>query len=173
MGSDGVSVVRTEVDGHESALRGLLLDYYEFADREARAYFDELTGIDIEAAVEDDIDRLESAAVDDPLFLARDGDRIVGSVQLKRLDETTAEVKRLYVTPDYRGTGIGQRLMAELLDGAERDGFETLRLGVGPSLDAARSLYEDLGFEYTSRYDQSGAPEAVGDEWGFMRRSLD
>jgi ribosomal protein S18 acetylase RimI-like enzyme len=173
MSDGGVSVVRTEVDGHESDLRALLLEYYEFADAKAQERFDELTGIDVEAAVESDIDRLAGADVDEPLFLALDGDRIVGSVQLKRLGPTTAEVKRLYVRPDYRGDGLGRRLVADLVDGADRDGFETLRLGVGPYLDAARALYEDLGFEYTSRYEQSNAPEAVTDEWGFMALSLD
>jgi GNAT superfamily N-acetyltransferase len=92
---------------------------------------------------------------------------------LKRLDETTAEVKRLYVIPEYRGEGLGRRLMEAVLDGAADDGFETLRLGVGPYLERARSLYEDLGFEYTPPYGQTGAPEEIHDQWRFMRRSLD
>ena len=173
MGSDDVAVVRTEVDGHESALREVLLDYYEFADAKARDRFDELTGIDVEAAVESDLDRLASADVDEPLFLARDGDRIVGTVQLKRLDESTAEVKRLYVVPAYRSEGLGRRLMRALVDAAADDGFATLRLGVGPYLERAQSLYADLGFEFTPPYEASQAPPEIRDEWHFMRLSLD
>jgi len=178
---ENASVVRTEVDDYEAELRELIREYYEFADELARDYFEELTGIAIDEAVESDIDRLASADVDGPLFVALDGSdaddpeadrRVVGSVQLKRLDATTAEVKRLYVAPAYRGEGLGRELMETLVAGAERDGFRTLRLGVGPYLETAQSLYEDLGFEYTTRYDRSNAPEAITDEWHFMRLDL-
>lgn len=194
MNSNEVSVVRTDLDGYESALRELLWDYFEEADQRALDYFDDyLSGADVEADVAADIDRLADPTIEEPLFLALAGDdsaashptashptasqpaenRIVGNVQLKQLDETTAEVKRLYVVPEYRGEGLGRRLVEQLVAGAADDGFETLRLGVGPYLETARSLYEDLGFEYTLPYEQTGAPEVVHDEWRFMRCSLD
>jgi len=183
MSSDEVSVVRTDLDGYESTLRPLIRDYFAEANGRATAHFDELSGIDPAAAAASDVDRLASAAIDEPLFLALAGDdstalrssedRIVGFVQLKRLDETTAEVKRLYVVPAYRGDGLGRQLVDALLDGVAEDGFETLRLGVGPYLERARSLYEDLGFEYTPPYEQSQSPEEIRDEWRFMARSLD
>lgn len=172
MEGDDVSVVRTELNGYESDLRDLLLDYFEFADGLAQEHFDALDGIDIEEAAQSDIDRLTSATVDRPLCIAHVDDRIVGTVQLKQLDETTAEVKRLYVVPDYRGEGLGRQLMECLLDGAADDGFTTLLLGVGPYLDKAQTLYEDLGFEFTPPYEQSQAPEEIRDDWQFMRLSL-
>lgn len=172
--SEDASIVRTELAGHESDLRELLREYFAEADERALERFgDELSGIDVDEAVEADLDRLATAAVDEPLFLARADGRTVGCVQLKRLDETTAEVKRLYVTPRYRGEGLGRRLVEELLDGAAADGFTTLRLGVGPYLKKAQELYRDLGFECTPPYEQSNAPEEIRDEWGFMRLSLD
>lgn len=173
MENDEVAVVRTEVDGHEPELRNLLLDYFEFADELAVEHFDALDGLDIEQAVQSDLDRLADATLDKPLFLAQKEDRIVGTVQLKQLDATTAEVKRLYVVPSRQGEGLGRRLMERVLDGARADGFEALVLGVGPYLEPARALYEDLGFEYTPPYEQSQAPPAIRDEWKFMRRSLD
>jgi GNAT superfamily N-acetyltransferase len=185
MESDEFSVVRTDLDGYESALRELLQDYFAEAEERAMEWFDdELSGADIEEEVASDLDRLATAAIEEPLFLALAGGGstgtstsdetvLVGNVQLKRLDETTAEVKRLYVVPEYRSEGLGRRLMEAVLDGAAEDGFETLRLGVGPYLETARSLYEDLGFEYTPPYDETGAPEEIHDEWRFMRLSLD
>lgn len=167
-------IVRTELEGHESALRELLREYFAEADERALDWFeDELSGIDVAEAVQSDIDRLATAEVDEPLFLARVGGRTVGCVQLKRLDATTAEVKRLYVAPTYRGEGLGRRLVEALLDGAADDGFTTLRLGVAPYLEKARSMYRDLGFEFTPPYEQSQAPEEIHDEWRFMRLSLD
>ncbi|WP_135825403.1 GNAT family N-acetyltransferase [Halorussus ruber] len=191
MTTDGVSVVRTGLNGHEPELRNLLVEYYEFADELAVEHFDALDGLDAAEAAQSDLDRLADAKIGDPLFLAleesrtgkegqnsdesrnSDEDRIVGTVQLKRLDETTAEVKRLYVVPSRQGEGLGRRLMERVLDGARADGFETLLLGVGPYLEAARALYEDLGFEYIPPYDQSQAPPEIRDEWKFMEYSLD
>jgi GNAT superfamily N-acetyltransferase len=186
MKRDECSVGRTHLDGHESDLRELLREYFTEAEARALEWFEnDFSGADIEANVASDLDRLASPVIEEPLFLALAGDTsaeagdaptaadIVGNVQLKRLDETTAEVKRLYVIPEYRGEGLGRRLMEAVLDGAADDGFETLRLGVGPYLERARSLYEDLGFEYTPPYGQTGAPEEIHDQWRFMRRSLD
>lgn len=167
-------VVRTGLEGHEAEVEGLLRSYYEETDPQAVEWSDgELDGLDIDGAVSADLDRLESADLEAPLFLARADDRSVGTVQLKRLTETAAEVKRLYVRPGHRGTGFGRALMTAAMDGTAADGFDTLRLGVGPFLERARSLYERLGFEPIPPYERTQAPEVVHDEWCFMERSLD
>lgn len=173
MTTTDVSVVRTDLDGFESRLRPVLGDYFEWADERAVEHFEELSGIDVQSAVESDLNRLATPAFEKPLFLALADDEIVGMVQLKRLSASEAEVKRLYVAPDYRGMGLGRELMETAVAEANADGIDTLRLGAAPYLDRARSLYEDLGFESTDRYPESNAPEAVSDEWCFMRRVLE
>jgi ribosomal protein S18 acetylase RimI-like enzyme len=189
---DNVSIERTGLGGVESALRPLLREYFAVADRKATERFDDLGGRPPAEPAESDLDRLRSPAVDDPLILARTGSgaespsgddagptsgsdvgRIVGFVQLKRLFSTDAEMKRLYVVPERRGEGIGRDLAERAVAAARADGFETLRLGVGPYLDPARSLYESLGFRYTDPYDGTQCPEAIHDEWRFMRLDLD
>lgn len=174
MGETTVEIVRTDLDGHETELEGLLRAYYEETDPQAVEWFDgELDGLDIDGAVSADLDRLASAALEAPLFLARADGESVGTVQLRRLSAAVAEVKRLYVRPSHRGAGIGRRLMTAALDGAAADGFETLRLGVGPFLERAHALYRSLGFEPIPPYEGTQAPEAIHDEWCFMERSLD
>lgn len=168
-----VAIERTGLDGDEAALRDLLTAYYREIDPRARARFDELSGIDVGRAVDADVARLADPDPAEPLVVARTDGDLVGSVQLKRIDPASAEVKRLYVAPEYRGRGVGRDLMETLVDGARADGFATLRLGVAPFLDRASALYRALGFESTDRYDASNAPEAVEDEWGFMRLDLD
>ena len=149
------------------------MDYFTKADEQGREWFDdEEFGVPPEHIVGDDIERLESPAMDEPLFLALDDDRIVGSVQLKRLDETTAEVKRLYVKPTERGAGIGRTLVEVVLAEATSGGFETLRLGVAPYHERAQSLYLDLGFEFTEPYGKSQTPPEIRDDWNFMALSL-
>ncbi|WP_205628370.1 GNAT family N-acetyltransferase [Haloprofundus marisrubri] len=172
------AVVRTDLDGYEDELRALLVDYFVEANEQGRAWFDdEEFGASPEEIVAADLERLASATIEKPLFLAlhrekRTEEKPAGSIQLKRLDETTAEVKRLYVRPSYRGRGIGRELVESLLAAARADGFETLRLGVAPYHESARSLYGELGFEFTPAYDESHAPAEIRDDWGFMKRSL-
>lgn len=169
-----VAIVRTSLDGHADEVRPLVREYYAFADRLAVQHFgDRLDGIDVEDAADGDLERLASADVAEPLLLARTDEFTVGTVQLKRLDAETAEVKRLYVVPERRGDGIGRALLERVVDGAEADGFTTLRLGVGPFLDRARAMYEDAGFEETLPYEETGCPEVLHDDWHFMRLDLD
>lgn len=169
----GISLTRTDIDGYEDELRELLLDYFASADEQGREWFDDDDfGADAERLVADDVERLESTTLTEPLFLALDDGRIVGSVQLKRLDETTAEVKRLYVKPADRGQGIGRRLVDEVLAEAISDGFETLRLGVAPYHERAQSLYLDLGFEFTEPYGKSQTPAEIRNDWNFMALSI-
>jgi ribosomal protein S18 acetylase RimI-like enzyme len=169
------AIRRTELgDGATAAeLRALLTEYFEEAGRLGREYFDdEDWGADVERIVEGDIERLRSGATDRPLFVARVDGRLAGSVQLKRLDDTRGEIKRLYVGPAHRGEGIGRSLVELVLAEARAAGFETLLLGLAPYHGAAGSLYESLGFEYRPAYEENQVPESV-EEWYFMERSLD
>ena len=170
-----VSLRRTALgDGATAAeLRALLTEYFEEANRLGQAYFDdEAFGADVEAIVDGDVERLRTATLDEPLFVARIDGALVGSVQLKRLDASRVEVKRMYVTPAHRGEGIGRSLVELVLAEARADGFETLLLGLAPYHGAAGSLYESLGFEYRPAYEENQVPESV-EEWYFMERSLD
>lgn len=169
-----VDIVRTDIDGYESRVRSLVREYFAYADRLATERFgDRLDGLDVEAAADGDLERLRDPAIARPLVLALAGDRVVGIVQLKRLSGVEAEVKRLYVVPSRRGEGTGRRLLERTIEAAREDGFETLRLGVGPYLDRARALYRDLGFEETPPYEGTNCPEPLHEDWQFMRLDLE
>jgi ribosomal protein S18 acetylase RimI-like enzyme len=94
-------------------------------------------------------------------------------VQVKRLDATTAEVKRLYVRPAYRDAGIGARLVEQSCTELRADGFETFRLGVAPYHERAQALYQSFGFEYRPPYEQTQSPEELHDDWNFMERTFE
>ena len=170
---DHATVVRTTLAGYEDELRDLLREYFTSANERGRDWFDDDEfGADVAKIVADDLERLASPAIDEPLVLALVDDRIAGSVQLKRLDEANVELKRLYVRPADRGNGIGRRLVETAMDAAAADGFETRRLGVAPYHETARSLYRDLGFEVTPQYDGSQTPPELVDDWWFLKRSV-
>ncbi len=57
------------------------------------------------------------------------------------------EVKRMYVRPEFRGSGYGKLLLDHLADHARAQGIALLRLETGIHQPAAIHLYERLGFQ--------------------------
>ena len=80
------------------------------------------------------------------LWALQDGDKIVGCVGFKRLDDTTAEVKRLYVQPAYRGQHWGYQLMQVVLGTTRQLGYQRLVLDTVPQTVKAQKLYVSMGF---------------------------
>jgi len=63
-----------------------------------------------------------------------------------------SEMKRLYVTPSGRGTGVGKALAVRILEIADLLGYSEVRLDTLPSMVAARGMYRALGFVETEPY---------------------
>ncbi len=94
----------------------------------------------------------------DALLVARLGDELVGCVAIKRLPDGSAELKRLYVRPSARGTGLGQTLAAAAVERARALGYTLIRLDTLPEMEAAQGIYASLGFVPTARYSDNPIP---------------
>jgi uncharacterized protein (DUF952 family)/GNAT superfamily N-acetyltransferase len=81
---------------------------------------------------------------------------------VKRLDGTTAEIKRMFVVPEARSAGHARRLLAGLEDAARRLGYSSVRLDTGPKQPHAKALYESAG--YVEIPDYNANPKAT--YWG-------
>jgi GNAT superfamily N-acetyltransferase len=86
------------------------------------------------------------------LLLARDGAAPAGCVGLRRLAPGVAEIKRLYVRPAYRATGLGRRLAEAAIAGAREAGCRRVMLDTLPKMREAIALYRSLGFRETAPY---------------------
>lgn len=62
------------------------------------------------------------------------------------------ELERLYVSRDYLGAGVGQRLMQACLDEARRRSYETLFLGVWEHNERAKAFYLKHGFKFVGEH---------------------
>jgi len=81
------------------------------------------------------------------LVVARDdAGRIVGCGMLKRLDQDTGELKRVFVTDLARGTGTGRRLIEAREAAARKMGLKRLVADTLTPNVEMRSLYPKLGF---------------------------
>ena len=75
-----------------------------------------------------------------------------GCAAVRRLDEVTCELKRVYVRPEFRGTGMGRRLTETAMRAASALGYKSIRLDTLPEMAAAQRLYEHLGFRDIPAY---------------------
>jgi ribosomal protein S18 acetylase RimI-like enzyme len=87
------------------------------------------------------------------LLLAYHDGRVAGCVALRPLDRQIAEMKRLYVRPDYRGKGVGRALVDGVIAEARNIGYERMRLDtIESSMTDAIALYRRRGFREIAPY---------------------
>ncbi|MBU6323632.1 MAG: GNAT family N-acetyltransferase [Patescibacteria group bacterium] len=100
-------------------------------------------------ATKEDVERI----VGDPsviLMTVQDAGRIIGMGALyvhQKVGKRVAEVEDVVVSGDYRGQGLGEKLMRAILEKARANGIRSVSLTSRPSRVAAHKLYEKLGFE--------------------------
>jgi putative acetyltransferase len=77
---------------------------------------------------------------------AFNGNRIVGMGAVKDMGEY-AELKRIFVLEDYRGWGVGARIVSALEKIAREQGHSSIKLETGTEQQDAINLFKKLGFE--------------------------
>jgi DNA-binding MarR family transcriptional regulator/GNAT superfamily N-acetyltransferase len=85
----------------------------------------------------------------------RTDDDVVGCGALQRIDDVTAEIKRMWIDPAWRGLGLGRRLLSSLEELGRAQGRHRIVLDTNATLREAIALYERSGYRSTDRYNDN------------------
>jgi GNAT superfamily N-acetyltransferase len=86
-------------------------------------------------------------------WVAEEGGVVVGSVAIRPKEGTTCELKRLYLRPNMRGSGLGQKLYEHAEAFARAAGYERIWLDSSRRFTRAHKLYERNGFVLVEQID--------------------
>jgi ribosomal protein S18 acetylase RimI-like enzyme len=140
---NAISIVPADMPGHLATVREL---FREYADG---------IGVDLcFQGFEAELAELPGkyAAPNGRLLLCWQGERAVGCVAMRPLDNGDCEMKRLYVRPEMRGARLGQQLVERVCAEAREAGYRRIFLDTLPTMTAAIGLYVTLGFTETEPY---------------------
>ncbi len=130
----------------------------EAAITSLRRYFDELderfeTGFDAGDTVTADAEsyRFPIGA----FVLGRHVGETVACGAVHRVAPEVAEIKRMWVSPDWRGVGLGRRVLRHLEHEGRSLGCSTVRLDTNSALTEAIAMYRSAGYEAIDRYNDN------------------
>jgi GNAT superfamily N-acetyltransferase len=134
-----MNLKRTTSDDPDFRILVAQLDeYLADVDGDDHAYYAQFNGID----------KISHAVV------AFEGDDAAGCGAFKPHSDGVAEIKRMYVRPEFRGRKIGSLVLSELERWASEEGFTACILETGHQQVAAVRLYQNSGYEIIPNYDQ-------------------
>ena len=84
--------------------------------------------------------------------LALQSNTTIGCGMFHTFAPGTAEIKRVYVRQDARGTGAGRAIMESLVAACRAAGFRRILMDTGRALTAAQGLYLSMGFRARGPY---------------------
>lgn len=89
-------------------------------------------------------------------WMLRDGEEgpVIGTIALRWLGDDSAEVKRFYLLEEWRGRGLGKKLLETAIAYAREQGFARVRLDTTLKSEAAIRLFEAAGFTRIERYNE-------------------
>jgi putative acetyltransferase len=72
---------------------------------------------------------------------------IIATTGIFRINETTCELRKMYLMKEYRGIGLGRYLLDHSIDAAKKLGYKKIILETASVLKEAIGLYEKYGFK--------------------------
>jgi len=150
--STKIRIIRAQSPDQVDEVRRLFREYERFlgVDLCFQSFEEELAGLPGQYGPPDGV-----------LLMAMDGRQVAGCVALRKLEDGVCEMKRLYLSPQYRRRGLGRRLAERIVSEATALGYSVMRLDTLDKLKAAMGLYEAMGFRRREPYYGNPLPGVV------------
>ena len=89
--------------------------------------------------------------IQEAIVVYADG-KAAGGGAIRKYDDETVELKRVFVHNEYQGRGIGTRLVSLLMEWAAQLGYRRMILETGELLSESCAVYKKLGFKVIPNY---------------------
>jgi len=139
-------LIRQAVEGDVHALREL----FENSILEGQTREND-TGADLEYLASSYFDCKESG-----FWVAQYEDGVVGMIGVQRINENSAEIRRLRVRDSYRRNGIGKKLMLHAIEFCKQKQFLKVVLDVSVEREPAIELFDTFGFLHSRNREADG-----------------
>ena len=98
---------------------------------------------------------------DGTFIIALSNLKLIGCAGIRKLNNQSAEMKRMYVHPQYRGLGTGKLLSNYVIAWARKYNYRKILLDTNLEMPAAISVYQQVGFTPTVPYCRNENPNPV------------
>lgn len=88
------------------------------------------------------------------VLVAYKNEEAIGCGTFKQFDDSSVEIKRMYVKPEGRGSGIANQILSRLEEWAREKGFQKIILETGSRQVEAISFYHKSGYQRIPNYGQ-------------------
>lgn len=82
---------------------------------------------------------------------------VIGTIAIRKIDDTNgiAELKRMFVLPEFQGNGYGRLLLEHAVKSAREQKYRKICLDTRKQFSVAQHLYRSVGFRETERYNDN------------------
>ena len=94
----------------------------------------------------------------DRFWFAQSGEELIGAIAIVGQAQETAQLRWFILHPEYRGLGLGKRLLTEAMDYCKKKGYRTVFLLTTREQQTAIRMYEKAGFQLVAEKEMH--------EWG-------
>ena len=95
---------------------------------------------------------------------------IAGMIALRKLSDDVGEIKRMYNRPQFRGRGIGRKLLNQVLEWGRNNGCSIFRLDTANYKSAAQHIFRTSGFKEIGAYPGSAIGPILQPYWTYMEK---
>jgi dihydrofolate reductase/ribosomal protein S18 acetylase RimI-like enzyme len=97
----------------------------------------------------DDMIKFYDPADNSIFYVVTDDNNIIGTAGIKNKGNGIAEIKKMFLAPDHRGRGLGNKLLTQIINFCQDKKYQKIVLITDPQLKIAHKLYRKYGFSVT------------------------